>query len=128
MRQKCTHFEKFWWNYVHKCWTKRSSNVCTNIYWRTPSTLRQGMSLCSPKKPTIFGSFRGNTALSWNIFIACLLTIHTSEHHVCGCRERLCHGTCSIVCTGLRYVVYTISFLSVLWVLVYMVEVWIQYW
>ncbi len=101
LRQKCTHFEKLWWNYVHKYWTKRSSNVCTNVYWQMRSTLRRGMSLCPPRKPTIFGSFRGNTALPRNIFIACLPIVHTSEHHVLGCRMWLCRGTCSIVCTGL---------------------------
>ncbi len=66
------------------------------------SILRQGMSLCLSWKPTIFGSFRGNTALPWNIFIACLLTVHSSEHHVLGYRVRLYHGICSIVCTGLK--------------------------
>ncbi len=40
------------------------------------SILRQGMPLCSSWKPTIFGSFHGNTALSRNIFIAC-------SQHVC---------------------------------------------
>ncbi len=40
------------------------------------SILRQGMLLCSSWKPTTFGSFRSNTALSRNIFIAC-------SQHVC---------------------------------------------
>ncbi len=37
-----------------------------------------------------------------SMFAACLLTVHTSEHHVLGCRIRLCRGICSIVCTGLQ--------------------------
>ncbi len=37
-----------------------------------------------------------------NMFAACLLTVYTSEHHVLGCRIRLCRGICSIVCTGLN--------------------------
>ncbi len=37
-----------------------------------------------------------------NMFPACLLTVHTSEHHVLGCRVRLCGGICSIVYTGLK--------------------------
>ncbi len=65
------------------------------------SILWQGMHLCSSWKRTIFGSFRGNTALLRNVFIACSLTVHTSEHHVLGCHIRLCHRICSIVCTGL---------------------------
>ncbi len=36
-----------------------------------------------------------------SMFAACLLTVHTSEYHVFGCRVRLCRGICSIVCTGL---------------------------
>ncbi len=36
-----------------------------------------------------------------SMFAAGLLTVHTTEHHVLGCRVRLCHGICSIVCTGL---------------------------
>ncbi len=41
-----------------------------------------------------------------SMFAACLLTVHTSKHHVLGCRISLCHGICSIVCTGLkRYVI-----------------------
>ncbi len=35
-----------------------------------------------------------------SVFAVCLLTVHTSEHHVLGCRVRLCRGICSIVCTG----------------------------
>ncbi len=37
-----------------------------------------------------------------SMFAACLLTVHTSEHHALGCRIRLCRGICSIVCTGLQ--------------------------
>ncbi len=37
-----------------------------------------------------------------SMFAACLLTVHTSEYHVLGCRIRLCRGICSIVCTGLK--------------------------
>ncbi len=36
-----------------------------------------------------------------SMFAACLLTVHSSEHHVLGCCVRLCHGICFIVCTGL---------------------------
>ncbi len=36
-----------------------------------------------------------------SMFAACLLTVHTSKHHVLGCCVRLCRGICSIVCTGL---------------------------
>ncbi len=36
-----------------------------------------------------------------SMFAACLLTVHTSEHHVLGCHVRLCRGIYPIVCTGL---------------------------
>ncbi len=39
-----------------------------------------------------------------SMFAACLLTVHTSEHHVLGCCVRLCRGICSIVCTSLKRV------------------------
>ncbi len=39
-----------------------------------------------------------------SMFAASLLTVHTSEHYVLGCRVRLCHGICSIVCTGLNII------------------------
>ncbi len=37
-----------------------------------------------------------------SMFAARLLSVHTSEHHVLGCRIRLCRGICSIVCTSLN--------------------------
>ncbi len=46
-----------------------------------------------------------------SMFTAFLLIVHTSEHHVLGCRVRLCCGICSIVCTSL-YVTCCTSSLS----------------
>ncbi len=34
-----------------------------------------------------------------SLFAACLLTVHTSEHHVLACHVRLCRRICSTVCT-----------------------------
>ncbi len=48
-----------------------------------------------------------------SMFAACLLTVHTSEHHVLGCHIRLCRRICSIVCTGLYILAY--AFASFAW-------------
>ncbi len=49
-----------------------------------------------------------------SMFAACLLTVHTSEHHVFGYRIRLCREICSIVCTGLyQHFSYVITNYSV---------------
>ncbi len=68
---RCGRHEHFVWEFDKKClWHKLPPRL-----GRT-SILQQGMPLCSSWKPTIFGSFRGNTALPRNIFIAC-------SQHVC---------------------------------------------
>ncbi len=45
-----------------------------------------------------------SSALEHNhsMFATCLLIVHTIEHHVLGCRIRLCRGIRSIICTGLK--------------------------
>ncbi len=59
----------------HEHDVRKFANKC--LWYKLPpqlgrtSILGQGMSLCSSWKPTIFGSFRGITALPRNIFIAC---------------------------------------------------------
>ncbi len=50
-----------------------------------------------------------------NMFAACLLTDHTSEHHVLDCRIRLCHGICSIICTSLEVNKNTMRMIRTLW-------------
>ncbi len=50
--------------------------------------------------------YRSASEYIHSMFAACLLTVHTSEHHVLGCHVRLCCRICSIVCTGLKSSVY----------------------